>query len=412
MPGIYRRENAHPNKWVNLVDKGDCWLKRRENAHPDKWQTATVYRRQGGGWNQIYPRVATAVSNKTITCGVNVGYRNGSNRDWIFDGTARQGNYSSYGTYYGFCDLSGSWFEGSGRIFQLDAASFSGKRNGSGNYNNNQTVYFNRTEQHPKDNPGNAYGYAGQFKSTTGAPGSGGQMTNRGLLDWSEYGRANCMDWMNCVNGKNWLHIGGTTSSADYMGMSNISFTASYWFNATYRLFPAVTPRFAISLFARVDVSPGDEYHGMLIYPGEENMSLTDIVERREIMGLDDISKDNSDLYNEMRFLPSNGDYFVRDDRLFIEFFNMYEDRALYYSYDNETWEPALFDAGECKYVIPYDRLIDKVMLRVVNFKTDELVYEQTKDIDIIQVYDANASIQDIIGRDELEKYLDRNSRF
>lgn len=37
MPGIYRRENLHPNKWVNLVDKGDCWLKRRENLHPDKW---------------------------------------------------------------------------------------------------------------------------------------------------------------------------------------------------------------------------------------------------------------------------------------------------------------------------------------------------------------------------------------
>lgn len=405
MPGIYRRENMHPNKWVNLVDKGDCWVKRRENAHPDKWQTATVYRRQGGGWNQIYPKVATSVSNRTINSGANVGYRNGSNRNWIFDGTARQGSYSSYGTYYGFCDLAGSWFEGSGSIFQLDAASFSGTRNGSGAYSSNQTVYFNRSEQHPKENGGNAYGYTGQFKSTTGGPGSGGRMNQRGLLDWGGSGRSNCMDWMNCVNGKQWLHIGGISSSADYMGMSNISFHASYWFNSTYRVFAAMRPRFAISLFARVDVAPGDELHQMLVYPGEENMSLMDIMERREIMGLSDISEDNTDVYNDMKFDPANGNYFVKNGQFFIEFFNMYEDRALYYSYDNETWSPALFDTAEGKYSMPYNKLHDKVYLRVLNYKTEELLYEQEKDIDVIQVYGTNDNISDFISKEELDKY-------
>lgn len=268
-------------------------------------------------------------------------------------------------------------------------------------------MYFQRSEQHPKytSNNGVPYGYAGQFLSTTGAPGNGGRMNYRGLLNWDSGGRSNCMDWLNCINAKGWLHIGGSSSSNDFMGMSSISFTASYWFGSTYRLFAAPQSKFFISMFARVDVREGEVEHGMLTYPGEEGMSMSELYDRREILGLKDINESDAKLNTELDFLPTNGDYYVKDGNFHISFNNMKETSAVYYSFDNFEWKPAYVDTVSGMYVTPYVAGSSKIYLRVVNFKTDELLYNESKDIDLIQIYGENTNITDILSKEELEKY-------
>lgn len=380
MTGIYRRENTHPNKWVNLMDKSDCWVKRRENAHPDKWQPASIFRRESNGWNQIYPRTTTKIS-RTINSGSNVGYKNQANNSWIFDGTARQGKYGSYGVYGGFCDISGMSFTGSGQIVDIESATFSATRNGSGKYSSDQTIRFYRSEQNPRENGSSPFGHVGEFQSTTGGPGSGGRMNNRGFLNWDSGGKANIMDYLNCVNGKQWLHI-KSNSSNEYLGMSNISLSTTYWFNSGYRIFTAIKPRFAISLFARVDVKENDIEHGMLIYPGEERMTVNQIIERRQILGLPDIDETNTFNNEELNLLPSNGEYYITKDKFYIKFFNMSENYALYYSFDNIEWLAANFEVNSGMYMTPYSDYINKINLRVVNYKTDELILEISKDID------------------------------
>ncbi len=48
MSAVFRRENNHPNKWVDMRDKSDCWIKRREGGGWGSY--ANVYRREGGGF--------------------------------------------------------------------------------------------------------------------------------------------------------------------------------------------------------------------------------------------------------------------------------------------------------------------------------------------------------------------------
>lgn len=400
MTGVYRRENLHPNKWVDMRDKDDCWIKRREGAGWGSY--AYVYRREGAGWNQIYPRSVVHIDYKAAGSGNRIAFRATSHNKWRFEGTARQGYYSGVGQYEGFCDIHGSWFEGSGRLIQIDGASFSGVRNGSGYYNNNQNVYFYRSEQHPDENGAHAYGRAGQFVGTTGGPGSGGHMDHRGLNNWQ-----NIMDFVNQVNGKGWLHMGGTGKSADYLGISNISIILNYWYNPTFRVFSNPKPIAYVSPEEEYKEIMEKPYHSMLIYPGEERLGIEEIYERRSILGLKDLKEDNVINVTEERiiFKPSSREYSFDRGIFSIEMFNMYDTRVLEYSFDKVNWKPATLNPNMDRYECPVTENVSIIYLRVIDFKTDELLYENEKELSYLIIPKPDFDISKILSPEDIYKY-------
>ena len=125
--------------------------------------------------SQIYPGVTggggdggTSTDGYVIIKGGTHKYKNTSSSSWQ-SGTARQGSWSSYGNYYGVFGINRTQFKGNGAVTKVTGAYITGKRNGSGYYNNNQTIKFYRSNN---SGSGSSIGYAGQFTATTGAPGA------------------------------------------------------------------------------------------------------------------------------------------------------------------------------------------------------------------------------------------------
>ena len=193
---------------------GSAWVNGAVKKYKgSSWVDAYTYKWNGSAWVQIYPDTFVSVSNKSVTgSSTTWSYRAQIYKNWKQE-DAKQGNgghYSNSGgsgdsTHYGFLNLSSDKFTGHGNVNSVSSATYSGKRGGAGNYNNNQTIKFYRGSIVPTaaGSSSPTSDMSGNFTCTTGSNvGSGGSISNKSIS-----GTDNFKNWMNGVNGKKQLYI-------------------------------------------------------------------------------------------------------------------------------------------------------------------------------------------------------------
>ena len=298
---------------------GSAWVNGAVKKYKgSSWVDAYTYKWNGSAWVQIYPDTFVSVSNKSVTgSSTTWSYRAQIYKNWKQE-DAKQGNgghYSNSGgsgdsTHYGFLNLSSDKFTGHGNVNSVSSATYSGKRGGAGNYNNNQTIKFYRGSIVPTaaGSSSPTSDMSGNFTCTTGSNvGSGGSISNKSIS-----GTDNFKNWMNGVNGKKQLYI-YSNSSSDYLSLKGAStIKASYVYRAdvityipsgggaasyslrspsnTYNTRTTTTSFGSGSVLKKVQSTVDDAYHTMVIYPEEKNMTLDEIVAYRTENNLPDIS--------------------------------------------------------------------------------------------------------------------------
>ena len=297
---------------------GSAWVDGAiKKYNGSSWVDGYTYKWNGSAWVQIYPDTFVSTS-KTITgSSTTWTYRAQVYKNWKQE-DAKQGNggkYSSSGgsgdsTHYGFLNLSSDKFTGHGDVNSVNSATYSGKRGGAGNYNNNQTIKFYRGSIVPTaaGSSSPTSDMSGNFTCTTGSNvGSGGSISNKSIS-----GIDNFKNWMNGVSGKKQLYI-YSNSSSDYLSLKGASTVkASYVYRAdvityipsgggaasyslrspsnTYSTRTTTTSFGSGSVLKKVQSTVDDAYHTMVIYPEEKNMTLDEIVAYRTENNLPDIS--------------------------------------------------------------------------------------------------------------------------
>lgn len=279
--------------WVNALAykyTGSAWV------HPN------AYRWSGSAWIQIYPETpVTTTGSAGGSYSVTYTYRAEKYKNWKEE-DAKQGSGSTYGGdphNYGYLNVRSTGFTGDGNINEVTSAKYTGTRGGAGAYSTNQTVKFYRSNvqvlQSTVSTAASPVGTCtGMFTCTTGGPGSNGAMTNRAIASST---LDNCMDWMNGVGGKDRLYI-ASSSSSDYLSLTGVSkVTATYTYMSTVALFLNETSK-AMSALAidKSNLTESDIYHSMLLYPGEENMTLQEVMAHREANNLSDIPENEVNL--------------------------------------------------------------------------------------------------------------------
>jgi hypothetical protein len=330
----------------------------------------------GSSWVQLYPETAVTRSQTLSSSTFNT-WRDSK---WQNTSTARQGKYSSYGACMGYLGVSAGSLTGTGNISSISSASFSGTRGGAGYYNNNQTLYFYRNNGAPSSTPGSV---AGQFTSTTGGPGSGKAMTNRSVTV-----NAETKNWVNQVSSKPYLYIYATGTS-DYADIkTNFSITLNYTYTAKSLLFtdPDAMPVQMTREMYKMETGK-EPYFTVLAHKDEENMTLEEIIERRENGIVENISFDS--ILEDYQPKPWTREYEVNHNKetdsctARIEALNMGMDDEVQYSLDKEEWTTMYNKDGNSYYheaELPKDfnRYSDFVYIRILNKKKEEIVTETT----------------------------------
>lgn len=341
------------------------------------WVDATVKKYNGSAWVQIYPETAVTTSKTLSGSNLNT-YRN----KWLNDSVAKQGTYSSYGASHGYLAVSATSLAGYGGISAISSASFSGTRDGSGYYNNNQTLKFYRSNIAPaSSSPVNTL--SGQFTGTTGGPGSGGAMSNRAIAVNSE-----TLNWANNVSSKPYLYI-YSDAAADYAGIkTSFSITLNYTYTAKMLTYAAKDAQPILMSRDMYKMETGkDPYCSILVHEGEENMSLDEIIERRENGISEFISFDS--IVEDYEAKPWTREYNVEYNKetktckAKIEVFNMGMNDEVQYSLDKEEWNTMYnIDANtqyhEAELPKDFNRFADFVFIRVINKEKEEVVTNMT----------------------------------
>lgn len=357
---------------------GSSWVDapvKRYNG--SSWVDATVNKWDGSKWVQIYPETNVTTS-KTLSSSTFNTWRGSK---WLDTGTARQGEYSSYGACAGYLGINAGNFTGSGNISAISSAKFSGTRGGAGYYNNDQTLYFYRSNVAPSTSAANTW--TGQFTGTTGGPGSGKTMSNRTMTV-----NAETKNWANKVSSKPYLYIyaTGTSNYADIE--KTFSVTLSYTYQAKSLVF---SERDAVPLLMSKDMykmrTGKEPYYTVLVHNGEENMSLEEIIKRREDGISEAIPFDS--VVEGYKAKPWTREYEVEYNKetdtctAKIEVLNMRMEDEVQYSLDKEEWNTMYNVNGKTHYheaELPKDfnRYSDFVYVRVLDKEKEEIVTEMT----------------------------------
>lgn len=333
------------------------------------WVDAKIMKWTGSAWSQIYPDTVVTKTQTLSSTALNT-YRS----NWDNDSVAKQGVYSSYAAAHGYLGISAANLTGSGNITSISSAKFSGTRDGSGSYNNNQTVRFYRSNVNSTSvSPVNTV--TGQFTSTTGGPGSGGAMTNRTITVNSE-----TLNWANKVSSKPYLYI-YSNASADYAGIkTSFSITLNYTYAAKMVTFADdgvtilnMTPYMYKSLTGK------QPYHSIVIYTEEEGMTLQEIITRRENGVVEPI--DASCIIDVAEIKPWTREYSIVDNTIKVEVFNMQWNDETQYSLDEEEWFTLYGESQESNYLtakLPKDfnKYKDFVHIRIID-KSKETIHLQ-----------------------------------
>ena len=385
---------------------GSAWVNGAvKKYNGSSWVDAYTYKWNGSAWVQIYPDTFVSVSNKSVTgSSTTWSYRAQIYKNWKQE-DAKQGNgghYSNSGgygdsTHYGFLNLSSDKFTGHGNVNSVSSATYSGKRGGAGNYNNNQTIKFYRGSIVPTaaGSSSPTSDMSGNFTCTTGSNvGSGGSISNRSIS-----GTDNFKNWMNGVSGKKQLYI-YSNSSSDYLSLKGAStIKASYVYSsdtvmyaspssASYSLRPSAstfgtrttTTSFGSgSVLKKVQSTVDDAYHTMVIYPEEKDMTLDEIVAYRTENNLPDISTNDilTDYVEQIVIKDIKIDSDTHTVTTVLE--GLQDGHIPEYSIDgtNYSFMPSsTVDTYYGDLTPEFDKNKDYVYIRVRNEKTDSIDFE------------------------------------
>lgn len=358
------------SSWVNTTVK-------RYNG--SSWVDAYTYRWNGSSWVQIYPETIVTVSDKAVSSGTKNTYKT---TGWKGDGIARQGNGSTWSgsAYnYGYFAISAASFTGSGSITSVTSATFSGTRGGSGYYNNEQTVNFYRSSVKPSTAPSTST-IAGKFTCAFKMPGKDTAFSGKSITMGT-----NGLNWLNQANSQPQLYIYSNVADdyASFTGTCKI--TASYKYQATSAAFIDDTSP-AMLLTAQDDYNSikNTSYHTMPIYKEEENMSLQEIIQRREDGIVEDIDITTVDRNGISD--PWSRNYRIEEDRdgnlmALVEVFNLKMSSEVQMSLDKVNWTTMYQLDPKNNYMqasLPSDfsKLTDWVYIRCIDKELDLIHFE------------------------------------
>lgn len=363
---------VYTKKW-----NGSAWVTAPvKKWNGSAWVDAKVQKYNGSAWVQIYPETSVTTS-KTLTSSTFNTWRGSK---WLNTGTARQGEYSSYGACAGYLGINAGNFTGSGTISSISSAKFSGTRGAAGYYNNNQTLYFYRSNVAPSSSASSSL--TGKFTGTTGGPGSGKTMSNRAISV-----NAETKNWANKVSSKPYLYIyaTGTSNYADIK--TTFSITLNYTYGARMVTFEAKDAvALNVSPYMYREITGKNPYCSMVIHEDEENMTLEEIIRRREDGVVEAIN--NEDVIDAPEISPWTREYKIFKDenakdkslksrnKIKIEVFNMDMDDEAQFSLDGVEWFTLMGENPEDNYLygdlpLDFNEYRDSVYVRVVDKKKE-----------------------------------------
>lgn len=366
---------VYTKKW-----NGSSWVTAPfKKWNGSAWVDAKVHKWTGSAWSQLYPETAVTRSQTLTSTSFNT-YRS----KWDNDGVAKQGKYSSYAAAHGYLATNSASITGTKNITSIGSATFSSTRDGSGSYNTNQTVRFHRSNVNSTStSPVNTM--SGQFNSTTGGPGSGGAMNNRSITINSEV-----VNWMNQVSSKSQLYI-YSSSTSDYAG-----FKTKFTINLNNYVYVAKTISFEAANAIPLNISPDiyttmtgkTPFHSMTIYQEESDMTLEEIMKRREDGIVEPIRYD--EILHGYEIKPWTREYQVYQtkdkmnptNKVKIEVFNLGMNDEAQYSLDGYEWNTLMGDSAEDDFLygdLPNDfnRFRDLIYVRVID-KEKDIVHTET----------------------------------
>lgn len=348
------------------------------------WEDAYVWKWTGSGWFQLYPEPIAYVNDFYIE-GANLATYRYTYHDCEW-GDAKQGDGTAWGgsiACWGYMGLASWNFPGYGSINSVSRQEYCGSRGGSGYYNNDQTIHFYRGDIPPWDGQPSV---TGEFTTNTGGPGNGGWISSR-WLNGGEF-----QNWLNAVNGWAYLYIYSNQSS-DYLSLLSTGITTSYTYTAAAAMFADDGQVVALNISEEdyhMD-GGGKIYHKMPIYKDEANMTLSEIMERREKGIVQDIDPTTVDYRPELKPWLREREVFNENDetKFKIEAKGMRMEDEAQYSLDNVQWF-TLYGTGEGDYVqatLPKDfnKYSDNVYVRILD-KQKDMIMAETKVEPIIYI--------------------------
>ena len=367
---VYTKKwNSTSSAWVTAPVKkytSSGWV----DAYTYKWNSSS------SKWIQIYPE--TAVSS-------NYGWQSGQNyRSWRESGyetttsttTFKQGPYGSYSAAYGYSDMTSASIPGTKNVASINFIDIVTTRGGAGSYNSDKTIYFWRSANAPNAVP-TLLGSAWTAKAYGVGSGVG--------FDSSMNITTHTLNWVNQANSGKYLWI-YTSDSNHYLSLGpTFKLEIDYTYTAATAAFVDETsPAMLLTAADDYNSVKNTSYHTMTIYDEEVNMSLSEIMQRREDGIVEEIKESNVDrLYTPK---PWSRDYNVTEDRegnklVMVEVFGMQANDVVQCSVDGVNWvQMTQFEAKFCFMygALPpdFNTMYDWVYVRCFNAQTEELYFE------------------------------------
>jgi hypothetical protein len=360
---------VYTKKW-----SGSAWVTapvKRYNG--SSWVDAYTYRWNGSKWIQIYPETGVTQNFGWATGGKFRSWRSNGYETTTSTTTFKQGPYNSYSAAYGYSDLTSASIPGTKNVTDIDGIEIYATRGGAGSYNEDRTIRFWRSANKPDAVPtllGSAW--------TATAYGVGSGETFYSDMSITTH----TLNWVNQANSGKYLWI-YTSSASEYLSLGPVfKLEIDYTYVATTAAFvDDTTPATVVTAADDYNSIKNTSYHTMTIYDDEIDMTLQEIMKRREDGIVEDIKPSCVDrLYTPK---PWSRDYYVTEDRdgnklVIVEVFSLQMDDEVQFSVDGINWTTMTqFETKFCfmEGILPpdFNKMYDWVYIRCVNLKTDEL---------------------------------------
>ena len=366
---------VYTKKW-----NGSAWVTAPiKKWNGSAWVDAYTYKWDGSKWVQIYPETITSAIYTLSSGGGYRSWRTGSSGNGYeaagSDVAAKQGPYGSYTPAYGYLDMDSNKIPGTKNITSISSLLLNANRSNAGSYNAAKTIFFYRSANKPEDIPtllGSAF--------TATAPGVGKDIM---YYDQPVARTTDTLNWANQVNSGRYLWI-YTNDANHYLSMKNVSMEFTYQYLVATALFEDDGAAVAYNMTrSQYENEYGEKvYHSMPIYQDEVDMTLAEIIQRREDGIVEDIDPTNTIItteiapwFRERKVFEENGELKVK-----IEAMHLTMDTDVQYSLDNVSWD-IMYGEGDGEYVkatLPNDfnKYKDNVYVRIYNRKKDMVLLE------------------------------------
>lgn len=186
---------------------------------------------------------------------------------------------------------------------------------------------------------------------------------------------------MNAVDGKSQLYIASSTAS-DYLSIDGASkVTATYVYLAKMATFTGADTFMVNNRTAFFSLANSEIYHTMVLYPGEETMTLREIMKHREENNLPDIQYNDIIQDYEKKIMIKGTNF--SDEGLEVELDYLNDNHVPEYSIDGINYYPMTsprVDIYLAKLTPEYNKNKHSVYIRVRNIATDSIDFEYEKE--------------------------------